>query len=159
VAVDRTDVALLELLQDDPRCTVKELARGVGLSSSATHARLQRLQADGVITGTRLDLDPRSIGVGLQAILQVQLHRHARQVLEDFRAHALSLREVIAVTHLTGPIDFAVHVAVRDPDHLREMAMEAFTTRAEVARIETAIVYEHVRARTWPIYVLEDGRS
>lgn len=158
MALDRMDIVLLELMQEDPRRTVKELAAGVGLSPSATHARVQRLLADGVVTGFRVDLDPRAIGVGLQAILQVQLRRHVREVLEAFRAHALSLREVIAVTHLTGPIDFAVHVAVRDPDHLRDLAMESFTTRDEVARIETSIVYEHLRARSWPIYTLDDDR-
>ena len=152
VGLDRTDIALLELLQDDPRRTVKELAAGVGLSPSATHARVQRLLSDGTVTGFRVELDPRAIGVGLQAILQVQLRHHSRAVLDAFRAHVVQLREVIAVTHLTGPIDFAVHVAVRDPDHLRELAMAAFTTREEVARIETAIVYEHVRARAWPVY-------
>lgn len=152
MGLDRTDIVLLQLLQDDPRRTVKELAAGVGLSPSATHARVQRLLADGVITGYRVDLDPRAIGVGLQAILQVQLRHHSREVLEAFRAHVLQLPEVLAVTHLTGPVDFSIHVAVRDPDHLRELAMAAFTTREEVARIETAIVYEHVRARAWPVY-------
>lgn len=160
MSLDRTDLRLLDLLQEDPRRTVKELAAGVGLSPSATHARVQRLLAEGVVTGFRADLDPRAIGVGLQAFLQVQLRRHSREVLEAFRAHALSLREVVAVTHLTGPVDFSVHVAVRDPDHLRDLAMESFTTREEVARIETAIVYEHVRSRSWPVYTAgeEPGR-
>jgi DNA-binding Lrp family transcriptional regulator len=150
--LDRTDIALLEALQEDGRCTIKELAARVDLSTSATHERVRRLTARGVISGIHAELDPPRIGVGLQAVIQVRLQRHSREAVRAFHDHALSLPEVVAATHLTGAVDFLIHVAVRDTDHLRDLALEAFTTRDEVARIETAIVYEHVRAKTWPIY-------
>ncbi len=152
VALDRTDIALLAALQEDGRRTIKELAARVDLSTSATHERVRRLTARGVISGVHAELDPPSIGVGLQAVIQVRLQRHSRDAVRAFRDHALSLPEVVAATHLTGAVDFLIHVAVRDTDHLRDLALEAFTTRDEVARLETSIVYEHVRAVTWPIY-------
>lgn len=150
--LDRTDVGLLTALQEDGRSTIKELAARVGLSSSATHERIRRLFAEGVISGVHAQLDPPRIGVGLQAVIQVRLQRHSRAAVRSFRDHALSLPEVVAATHLTGAVDFLVHVAVRDTDHLRDLALEAFTTREEVARLETSIIYEHVRVETWPIY-------
>ena len=152
VALDRTDIALLAALQEDGRRTIKELAARVDLSTSATHERVRRLTARGVISGVHAELHPPSIGVGLQAVIQVRLQRHSRDAVRAFRDHALSLPEVVAATHLTGAVDFLIHVAVRDTDHLRDLALEAFTTRDEVARLETSIVYEHVRAVTWPIY-------
>ena len=150
--LDPTDLRLLAALQEDGRRTVKELAALVQLSTSATHERVRRLFSQGVISGVHAELDPHAIGVGIQAIIQVQLQRHTRLAVTSFRDHALSLPEVVAVTHLTGAMDFLVHVAVRDTDHLRDLALEAFTTRDEVARLDTAVVYEHVRATTWPIY-------
>ncbi len=151
-ALDRTDVALLHALQEDGRSTIKELAARVDLSTSATHERVRRLLADGVVRGIHAMVDPSRVGIGLQAVVQVRLQRHSRDVVTAFRDHALSLPEVVAVTHVTGAVDFLVHVAVRDTDHLRDLAMEAFTTRDEVARIDTAIVYEHAQAVTWPTY-------
>lgn len=150
--IDRIDRELLDALQDDARQTVKELASRVGLSASATHARVQRLIERGVVTGFRADVDPAQVGVGLQALIAVHLHRHAAGELASFREHTLSLPEVVAVTHLTGAIDFLIHVAVRDVDHLRSFAVNHITTRGEVERIETSVVYEHVRSRRWPIY-------
>lgn len=150
--LDRTDVALIEALQEDGRRTVKELAALVSLSTSATHERLRRLLTNGVLTGVHAVADPAALGIGLQAIIQVHLQRHSRDAVTAFRDHALSLPEVVAVTHLTGSVDFLVHVAVRDTDHLRDLAMAAFTTREEVARLETAVVYEHVPKVTWPVY-------
>jgi DNA-binding Lrp family transcriptional regulator len=152
LSLDRTDIGLLTALQEDGRRTIKELASRVGLSTSATHERVRRLTTRGVISGVHAELDPRRIGVGLQAVIQVRLQRHSRKAVQSFRDHALSLPEVVAATHLTGAVDFLLHVAVRDTDHLRDLALEAFTTRDEVARLDTSIVYEHVRVVTWPIY-------
>ena len=151
-SLDRTDVGLLVALQEDGRRTIKELAAQVGLSTSATHERVRRLTTEGIISGVHAELDPHRIGIGLQAIIQVRLQRHSREAVRAFRDHALSLPEVVAATHLTGAVDFLIHVAVRDTDHLRDLALEAFTTRDEVARLETSIIYEHARAQTWPIY-------
>jgi DNA-binding Lrp family transcriptional regulator len=154
--LDRTDVALLEALQDDGRATLKELAARVSLSTSATHERVRRLERSGVISGVHAELDPAAVGIGLQAVIQVHLQRHSREAVRSFRDHALAQPEVVAVTHLTGAVDFLVHVAVRDTDHLRDLALEAFTTREEVARLETSVVYEHVAAPRWPVYTEVD---
>lgn len=150
--LDRTDVALLHALQEDGRRTVKELAALVALSSSATHERVRRLRESGVLTGVHGRVEPAAVGIGLQAIIGVHLQRHSRGSVLAFRDHATSLPEVVAVTHLTGAVDFLVHVAVRDTEHLRELAMEGFTTREEVARIDTSVVYEHVATEVWPVY-------
>lgn len=150
--LDRTDVALVRALQEDGRRTVKELAAAVSLSTSATHDRVRRLFADGVLTGVHARVDPEAVGTGIQAIVQVRLQHHSRDAVTAFRDHATSVPEVVAVTHLTGATDFLVHVAVRDTDHLRDLALEQFTTRPEVARIDTAVVYEHVASRVWPVH-------
>lgn len=152
VALDRTDVGLIRALQEDGRRTTKELAAAVSLSTSATHERVRRLFATGVLRGVHAEVEPSAIGIGLQAIIQVHLQRHSRDAVIAFRDHALAQPEVVAVTHLTGAVDFLVHVAVRDTDHLRDLALAAFTTRDEVARLETSVVYEHVTAQVWPVY-------
>lgn len=155
--LDRTDRALLHALQADARATVKELGAVVGLSPSAAHDRVRRLRDAGAITGYHAALDPRSVGIGLQALIQVRLRQHSRDTYATFRAHALSLPETLAVAHITGPMDFLVRVGVRDSDHLRDLTLDSFTTRPEVARLETAIVYEHVLSTAWPVATRDEG--
>ncbi|MEA1903156.1 MAG: Lrp/AsnC ligand binding domain-containing protein, partial [Actinomycetota bacterium] len=58
----------------------------------------------------------------------------------------------VAFYHMAGNNDFLVHVAVRDSDHLRDIAMGAFTAQPEVAHIETSIIFEHTRFRGLPGY-------
>jgi DNA-binding Lrp family transcriptional regulator len=59
---------------------------------------------------------------------------------------------VIAVYHVTGDKDFLVQVAVRDAEHLRDLALEAFTTRREVANLETSLIFESATKNALPIY-------
>ena len=62
----------------------------------------------------------------------------------------------MGVYHVAGQVDFMVHVAVRDAQHLRNLTLDEFTTRAEVSRLNTAIVYEHYGETAWPNYGVDD---
>ena len=151
---DRIDDKILAALQNNARISNKELAAEVGLAPSSCLERVRRLQRHGVLTGYRASVSPEALGVGLQAFVAVRLARHSRDLVETFRAHLLTLPEVVSVYHMGGENDFLVPVAVRDANHLRDLALDAFTTRAEVARMETAVMYEHVQPAVWPNYAV-----
>ena len=150
-ALDRTDFAILAALQNDARLSTKELAARVALAPSSCLERVRRLREEGVLTGYRAIVEPRALGIAMQALVFVTLARHARQQVKSFRQHALSLPEAIAVYHVAGQHDFLVHVGVRDANHLRDLAMDAFTSRREVARIETHLIFEHAPKAALPV--------
>ncbi len=150
--LDRIDFAILEALQKDARLSNKELAARVGLAPSSCFQRVRRLREHGVLRGAHEEVDPAAVGVALQAMIAVRLRLHSRLAFEGFHDHLQALREVIAIYHLSGADDFLVHVALRDADHLRDLVMDAFTTREEVAHVETAIVFEHERRPGLPSY-------
>ncbi len=156
IQFDRIDDSILRALQNNARISNKELAAVVGLAPSSCLERVRRLQSKGIITGYRASVDPSALGVGLQAFVSVQLTTHSRDLVETFRAHLRTLPEVLSLYHMGGEYDFLVHVAVRDANHLRDLALDAFTTRTEVARIQTALVYEHLQPGVWPNYALSD---
>jgi DNA-binding Lrp family transcriptional regulator len=99
------------------------------------------------------------VGVGLQALIAVQLQKHSRSRVRSFWRHALGLNEVLAVYHVAGEFDFQVHVAVRDSDHLRDLALDAFTTREEVARIATSLIFETAKKSVLPNYTASGAAS
>lgn len=144
-SLDRTDRAIVGLLQDNARLSNKEIAARVGVAQSTCSERIRRLEATGVFRGFHADLDPAVVGVGLQAMIAVRLHRHETTQVARFRKYAEQLPEVVAFYHMAGSNDFLVHVVVRDSDHLRDIAMGAFTAQPEVAHIETSIIFEHTR--------------
>lgn len=155
--LDRIDAEILRQLQNNARLSNKELAARVDLAPSTCLVRVRRLQEDGYFRGFHAEVDPAAVGIGVEALVAVKLSRHARSQVESFRHHVLSLPEVVAFYHLTGEADFLLRVAVRDLGHLRELTLSAFTTRNEVSRIETSVIFEHARKPELPIYSEEDG--
>lgn len=143
--MDRIDHAILAALQQNARLTNKELAARAGLAESSCLERVRRLVSSGVLRGFHADVDPKAMGVGLQALVAVRLVRHTRAAVESFRQSMLALSEAVAVFHVAGANDFLVHVAVADSDALRDLILRAFTSRPEVAHVETSLIYEHVR--------------
>ena len=89
------------------------------------------------------DVDPSAMGVGIEAMIAVRLRRHSRDLVDSFRAYVIELPEVRSVFHVTGGDDFLVHVAARDSDHLRDLALDSFTTRHEVDHIQTRLIFKY----------------
>lgn len=143
--LDRIDRQLVAALRKNARLSNKELAALVGLSPSSCLERVRRLETRGVLRGYHAEVDPGALGVGLQAIIAVRLSRHSRALVESFREHVLGTPAVRMVYHVAGASDFLLHVAVRDPEQLRELVLSAITVRPEVAHVETALIFEQVR--------------
>lgn len=141
--LDRIDRHLVQLLQNDARLSNKALAAAAGIAPSTCSERVQRLTDRGVFTGFHADVMPEVMGIGLEALVAVRLRRHAETDVDRFWSHIQQMAEVIGVYHLSGANDFLCHVVVEDASHLRQVAVSGFTTLAEVAHIETSIIFEH----------------
>jgi DNA-binding Lrp family transcriptional regulator len=151
--LDRIDFEIIRQLRNNARLSNKELAAIVGLAPSSCLVRVRGLQREGVLKGYHADVDTKSLGVGLQAMVSIRLQRHSRDDVESFRSHVLALPEVRELYHLAGANDFLVQVWVRDPEHLRELIMSSFTAREEVDHIETGLIFEHSQSLDLPFYV------
>ncbi len=150
--LDRIDFSILRELRKNARLPNKSLAERVGVAPSTTLERVRRLRENGAIAGYHAEIAPAAVGIGLQAMISVRLAQHSRGDLDRFHAHLLTLREVLAFYHVAGANDYLLHVAVRDSDHLRDFALDAFTTRPEVAHIETSLIFTFRRNPDVPIY-------
>jgi Lrp/AsnC family leucine-responsive transcriptional regulator len=70
--LDAVNVRLLTELHADPRLSMSELARRVGMSAPAVTERVQRLERVGVISGFRMDVDPAALGMPVTALLRIR---------------------------------------------------------------------------------------
>ncbi len=150
--LDRIDFAIVRELRKNARLPNKNLAERVGVAPSTALERVRRLRERGAITGYHAEIAPAAVGIGLQAMISVRLARHSRGDLDAFHAYLLTLRGVLAFYHVAGANDFLLHVAVADSGQLRDFALDAFTTRPEVAHIETSLIFTFRRNPDVPIY-------
>ena len=113
--VDALNVEILSLLQDDPRMSVSELARRVGMSAPATRERIQRMEEAGIIRGCRLDIDPAALGYPLAAFVRV---RPMPGKLPKISELAASLPQVVECHRITGEDCFIMKVRLDSLDNL-----------------------------------------
>jgi len=77
----------------------------------------------------------------MEAVIQVELRRHGRAAVEAFIRRVRAAIEVRQIFVVTGRFDVFVHVAIRDVNHLREVADAHFTSDKDVERIETCVIF------------------
>lgn len=147
---DRIDRLILTRLAKNARTTNKELAVEVGLSQSACLDRVRRLEERGAIRGAHAEVDPSAFGIGVQALVSVQLKRHTRAAVARFEKSALALPQVVALHHVTGRTDYLAHVVAQDMEHLRDFTLDAITGLPEVSRVETSLLFRSTRKPVWP---------
>ena len=147
---DRTDFAIIEALQNDARISNKDLAQKVGLAPSSCLERVRKLRQAGVIRSFSVEIDQASLGIGLQAIITVQLFKNAQsEGLYKLRQEIMARPEVVQLFHVAGVQDFLVHLVVRDVDHLKQVGYDLFQ-RPDISHVETAIIFDHDRAQAYP---------
>ncbi len=140
--LDRISFEILRLLTKNARLSNKELAAAVGLAPSTCHERLKQLTEAGLLRGAHADIDLRKLGVPMEALVHVELAKHKRNAVDSFAARLLKVPEVRQIFLLTGRFDLLVHLAIRDMEHLKDLAYEHFTSAPSVIRIETSVVFQ-----------------
>jgi Lrp/AsnC family leucine-responsive transcriptional regulator len=143
--LDRTDLRILEVLQREGRITNAELAERVNLSPSPCLRRLQRLEAERVITGYSAQVDPRAVGLGMRAIVRVQLAKHDAATIERFVERVNRWDEVVACFALTGDMDYLLEVAVADLEHFSKFLLDKLLNAAGVADVNSSFVLRTVK--------------
>lgn len=143
--MDRTDRALLRLLQAEGRLTNAELAARVNLSPSAALRRVQRLEASGVIAGYTARLDALALGLDLAAFVRVQLAAHTGEAIARFVQVMQTADEVIACHALTGDMDYLLHVVVTDLEHFSRFLLDRLLNDAGVADVNSSFVLRTVK--------------
>ena len=145
-AVDAVDRAILHVLAEDGRTTNAALAQRVGIAPSTCLLRVRALRESGVIRGFHADVDPRALGLDLQAMISVKLAAHARGSMGPFVARIRRQPEVLDVYFVAGANDYLLHVAVASTSALRDFVAEHLSRDPDVGLTETSLIFEHTRA-------------
>lgn len=113
--IDAVNKRILEELQRDPRLTMSELGRRVGMSSPAVTERVRRLEEAGVIRGYRLDLDPVALGLPIAAYIRI---RPSSGQLPKIAELARQIPEIVECHRVTGEDCFVLKAHIPTIDQL-----------------------------------------
>ena len=113
--LDAVNLSVLEELQRDPRLTMSELGRRVGMSSPAVTERVRRLEEAGVIQGYRLELNPAALGLPISVYIRI---RPSPGQLSKIAELAQQIPEVVECHRVTGEDCFILKVHIPAIDQL-----------------------------------------
>ena len=112
---DRVNARILDELQRDPRLTMKELGRRVGMSSPAITERVRRLEESGIIQGYRLEVNPIALGLPIAAYVRVRPNAGQLPKIAEL---AEQIPEVVECHRVTGEDCFIMKVYLPAMDQL-----------------------------------------
>ena len=146
--LDRIDLRILKILQDDGRLSNLKLAEQVLLSPAAVLARVQRLTREGYILGYEARLNPLKLGAGLLVFVEVLLDRTTPNVFEAFKA-AVQVRPEIMECHMVaGGFDYLLKTRSADMNAYRAFAGSVLWQLPGVRETRTYAVMEEVKHST-----------
>ena len=98
-----------------------------------------------MVAGYAARLDPKALGLGLQAFVRVQLEKHGAPGIERFVRAVQDWDEVVACHALTGDMDYLLHVYVRDLEHFSRFLLDRLLDASGVADVNSSFVLRTVK--------------
>jgi DNA-binding Lrp family transcriptional regulator len=141
--IDRVDRALITALRQDARMSLTDLAEQLNVSRSTAHARLQRLRDERVITGFTATIDPRAVGLGVAALVFIDIEQH------DWRTLRSQLAAIPGVEYLamcTGRFDLMLIARAASISALRDVLLEKIQRIDGIRSTETVVILDEVHA-------------
>jgi len=147
--LDRYDLEILRVLQENGRISNQELADRISLTPSPCLRRLHALEEAGLITGYRALLDAKKLGLSLTALILISMDRHTPERLGNFEAEVVKIPDVLECLLITGQAaDYQLKVAVKDMDAYQELLLNRITRIAGVTGVHTSFVLRRVVDKT-----------
>ncbi len=114
ITLDRFDIKILTILQQDATIPVAEIGRRIGLSTTPCWRRIQKLEERGIIERRVALLDATTINAGVNVFVAVRTNQHNKPWLDRFAEIVDAMPEVVEFYRMSGDIDYLLRVVVSD---------------------------------------------
>src|SRR5579862_3781516 len=140
VSIDATDIAILKLLQQNAKITVKEISDKVHLSTSPVHERIKRMESNGIIKQYATLVDPDKVKKGLMVICYVSLKQHDKNAGTKFIKYINELNEVIECYNISGEFDFMLKVVSEDMNAFYNFHVNKLSQHENIGHVQSVFV-------------------
>ncbi len=137
---DATDMAILKLLQQDAKITVKEIARQIHLSTTPVHERIKKMEQQGIIKQYITLLDAGKLGKNLKVICYVSLKEHSKNAGIKFIKTIHQLPEVMECYSISGEFDFMLKVVCNDMNSYYDFHVNKLSQMENMGNVQSVFV-------------------
>ena len=143
--LDHFDSKILEVVTEDGRISITDLAARIGLSKTPCQLRLKRLVDEGYIEGFSAILNPAKLGLDHIAFAEVKLSSTKEDALRSFNLAVRKIKEVEECHMIAGRFDYLLKIRTRDIRRYRHVLGERISTLPYVASTSTSVAMETVK--------------
>ena len=143
--LDRIDVKILSILQQDARIPITELAEKVGLSVTPCGERIKRLEKEGIILGYHARLDPQALSLALLVFVELKLSTKSGAIFNKFKQEILKLPTVLECHLVSGDFDYLIKARIAQMSDYRTLLGDILLTLPGAQESRSYIVMEEVK--------------
>ena len=140
IVLDKKDMAILKLLQENARVTVKEISEKIHLSTTPVHERIKRMEESGVIKQYVTLIDQNKIDLNLMVICYVSLKEHSKTAGANFIKTINGLHEVIECYSISGEFDFMLKVICKDMNAYYDFHVNKLSQQENMGNVQSVFV-------------------
>lgn len=143
--IDDIDRKILCFLVNDARMPFLEIARECGVSGAAIHQRVNKLQSNGVITGSRLLVKPSALGLNVCAFVSIAVTETNK--IPEVIAALKKIPEVVECHFVTGRATMLIKMYCMDNNHLMDIMMNSILNLPYIQSTDTMLSLEEAFER------------
>lgn len=148
VELDKIDKEIINLLQEDGKMTIKQLASSVNLSITPTYERLKKIESTGIINKYVALVNPKMVEKNLIVYCQVTLIKHQEKYFERFEAYTKTIDEIIEVSYIAGNYDILLKVILKDMSEYQVFVMNKLSNLDIVSNIQSSFIIKQFKNET-----------
>lgn len=143
--LDRIDRMILDILQNEGRIAISELASRVSLSTTPCSERVKRLERDGIIMGYHARLNPKHLDRNLLVFLEISLSAKSGDVFEQVAKDLMEIPEVQECHLISGDFDYLVKAQLKEMSAYRRLLGDLLKKLPSSASSHSYIVMEEIK--------------
>lgn len=144
--LDKVDVTLLELLQEDATLSVGRLSERIGTSKSACWRRIQKLESKGFISERVTLLNQDLLNLPVTVYISLRTNQHNEKWSEEFKKVVLSIPEILEVNRMSGDLDYLIKAVVPDTNGYDKLYKKLI--QANLFDVSSSFVLENMKHTT-----------
>ncbi|WP_295203569.1 Lrp/AsnC family transcriptional regulator [uncultured Chryseobacterium sp.] len=143
--LDKTDIGILNALQNNAKLNIKELSDLLHISKTPIYERIKRLETEGYIKRYVALLDNKKVGLPLIAFCNVSLAVHDDEHIRRFQEEIRNIEEIAECYSTGGMYDFLIKVVLKDLDHYNVFAFEKLTKVQGIVKMQSSFVLDEIK--------------
>ncbi len=143
--LDKTDLKILKILQENAKITNLQLSIDIGLSPAPTLERVKKLENAKLITGYHTQVNEEALGIGIKAIIQVSLTRQIENAISNFKKEISKIPEIMECYQVTGNADYVLIVMLKDIRDFEALISQRLSKMEEIGQMQTMVVLSKLK--------------